>query len=223
MDSPLDPPAVPQQLMLSPELFDVPFLEAAKRFVFTGARLLSDPVEVENIVADLCLGASLRTVCARYHRSHNTIAAVMTALEATGKLDTLEKRIAKKLGFAQELALDRSIELLVGPTAVPPNVLPIMVRVYADKKAVLDGRPTAIVEHRDRELNTSAINDLVAQLPAIDLQPVPLQPERLQPGSLQPEALQPDRLQPGREAAEDGRLESAAAAGAGNVTRDAKP
>lgn len=160
------------QLSLSPEIFDLPLLEAAQRYIHTGQRLLSDTQEVESIVADLRLGSSLRTVAARYHRSHNTIAAILEALEKSGKLDTLERRVARKLGFAQEMALDCSIDALLAGK-VPPNVLPIMVGVFADKKALLDGKPTAIVQHQDREISVASLNSLVNALPVVDVEVLP--------------------------------------------------
>jgi hypothetical protein len=164
--------AAPAQLSFSPEIFELPFLEATKRFIHTGRRLLSDPELIESIVSDLRLGASLRTVCARYHKSHNTIAAILECLEQNGKLDTLERRISRKLGVASEMALDCSLELLHAGK-VPANVLPIMLGVFSDKKALLDGRPTSIVQHTEREISVSALNSLVTSLPIVDVDVVP--------------------------------------------------
>lgn len=120
-------------------------VEACKSYVHSGKTTCRDQERAQAIVQHYLESGSLLATARRFTCSPNTIKAVLAILEQAGKLDDLKQRVSSKLGIVAELATDRSIEMLQNGT-VPANVLPIMLGVAVEKKALLDGEATQRVE-----------------------------------------------------------------------------
>ena len=173
--SPLLAETLQPALFLPSEMPELPALaEAAKQFLHTGKITCKNEERAAAIASKYLETGSLLATARWFHVSPNTVKAVTEVYEATGKLDDLKQRMSRKLGTIIELTSDRSIEALEAGK-VPPNVLPIMLGVAIEKKALLDGEATQRVETiRAEPLDAS---DVLAYLrskaiaaPAIDVQ-----------------------------------------------------
>jgi len=123
---------------------------AAAKWEHNGRYTLNDEVLCAEIAERVLTGLSNRAIARLLRVSRSTVRAVMFVLEERGKLGPLKQRLSRKLGYALELCVDRSIEALED-NKVPMNVLPILGGVWFDKKALIDGDPTARVEHGQAE------------------------------------------------------------------------
>jgi len=74
--------------------------------------------------------------------SRRSVKAVTRVFEERGKLAPLKERLSAKMADLIELGLDVLRDKLERDQ-VPANVLPIVIGVLSDKKALLDGDPTA--------------------------------------------------------------------------------
>lgn len=149
------------QATLFPELGVV---EAAKRWEHNGVTTCKD----EELCAGICeaaiQGHSQRWIARTFGVGPMTVRAVIEEMERRGKMRALKERVRSKLGVAIELGIERAVEMLEAGS-VPANVLPIMVGVFSDKKALLDGEPTMIVRSADSELTVEALNRVIEGLP----------------------------------------------------------
>lgn len=127
------------------------------------------------IMTRVLAGMSEREAAKLFRVGRNTIAALKRKWESEGKLEPLKRRLVAKLGRAVELGVENSIELLE-KGQVPANVLPIMVGVFVEKRALLEGEPTAIVHQVKREITP---DDLAKALDAIDVEASIVAPKAL--------------------------------------------
>lgn len=123
---------------------------AATKWEHNGRYTLNDEVLCDEIAERCVMGFSARSIARTLHVSRLTVRAVMQVLEDRGKLGPLKQRMSRKMGYAIDLCLDRSIEALE-EDRVQVNVLPILAGVLFDKKSLLDGDPTARVAHQAAE------------------------------------------------------------------------
>jgi len=156
-----------QPELFSPDSLDTRFVEELVHYSHTGKSLTSDPEELAAIVESLCAGMSQRAVARRFRRSRSTIRKAVAALEEAGKLEPLEKRSSRKMGAIIESGLE-ALQERVDRDEVPANVLPVMIGILSDKKAVLDGKPVSIQETR-QVLSIESFNEIVSRLPAAKL------------------------------------------------------
>jgi hypothetical protein len=136
-----------QPALFQPEdLPSVPMLiEAAKRCVHTGKIAGKDEERANEVLMQYLQCGSLLATAKRFQVSPNTVKALLEIYEAAGKLDDLKQRVSRKLGTIIELTADRTIDALMAGT-IQGNVLPIMLGVSIEKKALLDGDATSRVE-----------------------------------------------------------------------------
>jgi transposase-like protein len=133
-------------LFLSSDLPALPQLEAAtKRYVHSGKITCKDEERAAAIAQAFLETGQYLTVARRFHISPNTVHAVVGVLEREGKLDDFKTRVSRQLGLLAQVSLEAAIEA-VRAGKCPANVLPINVGVALDKKALLDGDPTARIE-----------------------------------------------------------------------------
>lgn len=177
-----------------PALFqvqDMPALpalvEAAKRFIHSGKVTCKDEERAQSIAQAYLECGRILTVARRFAISPNTVHAVLGVLESAGKLDDLKQRVSKSLGLLAEVSAERSIELVLEGKC-PPNVLPIMMGVSLDKKALLDGEATHRVEAVvSAPIGVQDVLDYLAQagqpVPAIDVASIvlPADPKEIKP------------------------------------------
>lgn len=124
----------------------------------TGTTLERRQVLFDEICMRLVEGVSQRTIARKYGVGRNTLAAMATRLEAAGKLEPYKKRVSRKLGLLVELGTDLMLER-VERGDVPTNVLPVMVGIAFDKRALLENEPTAILGTQGKEEFTQAAYD----------------------------------------------------------------
>jgi hypothetical protein len=128
-----------------PERSDL--LGMVRGFQHTGKTTCKNEGLCWSICEDVLLGLSMRFIARKYCVSRNTIAAIVELMEKTGKMEPLKRRLSRKLGYAVELAVDNSIEMLEDKR-VPANVLPVLAGIFFDKRALIDGDATVIIEQR---------------------------------------------------------------------------
>jgi transposase-like protein len=92
----------------------------------------------------LCEGVSQRRIAREFGVSRNTLAKLIERLETAGKMEPHKKRMSRKLARVIEAGTEEFMTMLE-EGRVPVNVLPVAVGIFSDKKALLDGEPTAIV------------------------------------------------------------------------------
>ena len=162
---------------------DNPKLQAAaKQFIHSGKIICKDGERAAAIAQAFLECGQILPVAKRFHVSPNTVQAVVEVLEQAGKLDDLKQRVSRKLGLVAELGAERLLDKLEAG-AVPANVLPSVVGVAIDKKALLDGDPTSRVA-TEVSVKIEA-GDVLAYLtkrglprPAIDVESTVTTPER---------------------------------------------
>jgi len=140
------PPAVAEGHE-QPPLFAMPeqphLVEKAKEFVHTGKITGKDGELCAAIVEAYASGLfSIRAISARLHVGRETVRTILRLAENGGKLGQAKQRVSAKMARAIETSLDVFMEKL-DADKVPINVLPIAIGVFSDKKAMLDGDPTA--------------------------------------------------------------------------------
>lgn len=133
-----------QPALFAPEqLPELPALvTAAKAYAHNGRTTCRDEEHAQALLEHYLATGSLRATARRFHVSPHTITAVLVVFEANGKLAALKERVSSKLGVVIELATDCLIENLAAGT-VQSNVLPIVLGVAVEKKALIDGEATS--------------------------------------------------------------------------------
>ena len=156
------------------QLPDAPgLMKAAHAHAHTGKTTCKDEELCEQMLSYYLSTGSLRAAAKRFQMSAHTISAVMQIYEASGKMAALKQRLSTKLGVSIELATDLLNEKLLDGS-VQANVLPIVIGVGVEKKALLDGEATSRVEAAPAA--PAQLDDLVSYLksqgvaaPAIDV------------------------------------------------------
>lgn len=121
-------------------------VEAGRKYLHTGKTASRNEELCEAIVTAYASGlVSIRSLAKRLHVGRETIKVIVGMAERAGKLGPLKERIAGKMGRGIELGMELLLERLESGD-VPSNVLPIVVGVLVDKKALLDGEATVRVE-----------------------------------------------------------------------------
>lgn len=131
----------PEQLPAAPAL-----LAAAKSYAHTGTTASKDEERAEQVLTYYVTTGSLRQTARHFQVSPNTIKAVLEIFSTAGKLDALKQRLSVKLGTVAELATDLLTEKLQDGS-VQANVLPIVIGVAVEKKALIDGEATSRTEN----------------------------------------------------------------------------
>lgn len=165
-----------EQLPAAPVL-----LAAAQRYAHTGKTACRDEERAEEVLAYYLTTGSLRLTAKHFQISPNTIKGVLNIFEECGKLDALKQRLSAKLGVTIELATDLLNEKLQ-EGSVQANVLPIVIGVGVEKKALIDGEATSRTESAPAQ--PARLEDLADYLrsqglnvPAIDV-PSTVQPAK---------------------------------------------
>jgi hypothetical protein len=78
-----------------------------------------------------------------------------------------EKQLTRQYGKILAVSAERYLDGLVSG-AIPAAQIPVGMGIVFDKKALLDGKPTSIVQHQDKTLNVDDFNAWVDQLPRIE-------------------------------------------------------
>jgi hypothetical protein len=144
---PIKPAEAAQPALFAPEQLPAQevLLEAAKRYAHTGKTACRDEELAEQVLKFYLTTGSLRLTARQFHVSPNTVSAMLTVFSANGKLDALKQRLSTKLGTMVELGTDLMIEKLQDGS-VQANVLPIVIGVGVEKKALIDGEATSRTE-----------------------------------------------------------------------------
>ena len=156
-----------RQCALFPE-FEEGLVDAArnKSFVHSGAFISRDQELCRSICTDLLTGISRRLIASRYSVSRNTVNAIREIMEERGELEPLKKEIAKRLDRCVIYSLE-NLEEAMADGKIAPGSLPIATAVLLDKKAALEGMPTARIEHvTTRKVNHDDLNAWLESLPS---------------------------------------------------------
>src|SRR5262245_31373899 len=174
MSSPLPTrpaPVQPDQAELFPELQerqDESLVERVKHkaFVHTGAFISRQDHLCRAIVSDLLNGVSRRVIAERYSVSRNSVNAIREILDARGELEPLKKELARRLDRCVIYSLENLEEALCAGE-IAKGSLPIALGILLDKKAALEGVPTARIEHiTSRKVTHEELNSWLESLPS---------------------------------------------------------
>jgi transposase-like protein len=146
------------------------FPEAKARRVFTGEVVARNQEKYRAIVEAIAGGHSCRDIAHRFGVSKNVVTAIRGA--EPDLVGTEKKRLSRKLGTAVELGVEAWIESLQAGTLKPESI-PVGVGILFDKRALIEGEPTARVEHVDTKIiRHEDINAYIDALPSVvDVQP----------------------------------------------------
>jgi|GEM_PF-1012234 len=129
-------------------LIDVPeteLVECVQQVRYSGKIACKLEDRAAKIVRLVLLRASVREIQRECHVDYRTVAAIVRIMEENGKLPALKQRLSDDLGEIAELSAANLKQKLLD-NEVPANVLPIVLGVAVDKKALVDGDPTARME-----------------------------------------------------------------------------
>ncbi len=153
---------------LGSELLSIEQDRAANKH--TGTTLARRTELRDAICVRLVEGVSQRRIAREFGVSRNTLARLAQLLEASGKMEPYKKRMSAKFAEVIEAGTDLLLQKLEDGT-VPANVLPVVVGVFADKKALLDNEPTAIIGTQVKaELTVESWEAWLAGLKTVDAQ-----------------------------------------------------
>lgn len=139
-------------------------IEATQRYKHNGKTATKDEERCFRIVESLLQGVSKRRTAKIHGVSRHTVDGIVLELERQGKLAPLKERLKVKFGQVIEASAEAVLDA-IDEGKLPPNVLPIVAGVFSDKKALLDGEPTAIVGHLDvKPVTAASLNDMIAGL-----------------------------------------------------------
>lgn len=154
------------------EEFDQGLVELARHRHEWNASLLSrDQERCEAICRDLMSGISRRLIAKRYGISRNSIHAIWEVLAERGGVEPLNKEIARRLNRCVTFSLE-NLEHALANNAIAAGSLPVATAILLDKKAQLDGLPTARIEHiTTRRPSHEELNAWLERLPSANAQP----------------------------------------------------
>lgn len=142
-------PAVEQE-----ELFDAEALPAGlellsidadeRRGRFTAERVCRNRERYEAIVTGLAEGLGVRQLCRAFRVSPHTVQTIRE--RESSRIATEKQEFSLRLGRVARLALERIEEEIEGGDMSGKD-LSVCLGIVLDKKALLDGEPTARVEH----------------------------------------------------------------------------
>jgi hypothetical protein len=112
---------------------------------YTGSTILKRRELVEAVCECLVLHWSERSIAERFKISRKSVPVIRLWAEANGKLAPYKERISKRLAGAFELGLD-TWEEGVRDGRVKPDQIPVAMGIFFDKRQLVEGEATAIVE-----------------------------------------------------------------------------
>jgi len=167
-------PAQPDQLVFPVlEEIDQHLVDLARRkaYVHSGAFVSRDEELCRSVCTDLLTGLSRRAIAARHGISRNSVNAIREVMEARGDLEPLRKEIARRLDRCVIYSLE-NLEDATAKNLIAAGQLPIATAVLLDKKAALDGLPTARIEHvTARRISHEELNAWLESLPSANPRP----------------------------------------------------
>jgi hypothetical protein len=159
------PVAQPEQRLLfamGAELLSVE--EDAKSGKYSGAIIEKNRDKVKAICGALAEGHGILRVAKAFGVSAHTVMGIRDRHPELIAIE--EKQLTRQFGKILAVSAERLLDGLVSG-AIAPAQIPVGMGIVFDKKALLDGKPTSIVQHQDKELNVDAFNAWVDQLPRI--------------------------------------------------------
>src|SRR5437016_1810916 len=95
---------------------------------------------------NLLSGVSRRVIAERYNISRNTVNAIRQVMDSRRELEPLKKEIARRLDRCVIYSLE-NLEEALSDGDIAAGSLPVAAAILLDKKAALEGQPTARIEH----------------------------------------------------------------------------
>jgi transposase len=122
----------------------------------TGRIVLKDHERISRLMDMVIYGESERAIAEKLGMGRNTVRKVKDILTERGKLEPQKKRISRRLGHVAE-ALTEDLLRDVESNALPAHVKPIALGILLDKKALLDGEPSQVIEVRRDGLSIESV------------------------------------------------------------------
>jgi len=114
---------------------------------FSGAIIEKQQELVSAVLADLVQGHSQRLIASKYSISRHTISGILSRAEASGKIAPYKQRLSAKLARAIEGGIEKYTEDLEAGK-IQGAQIPVGIGILSDKKALIDGEATEVIEHR---------------------------------------------------------------------------
>lgn len=138
-------PNAPDQPEFAPfSTFDSELVDECRKKLTTGTTAGKDGSKADRIVSDILSGVPWSVVMRAHKVGWHTISALVHAAESSGRVESLNNRLAATAGIVAEMAAERIADTLV-TGAVPAPGLSVAMGVATDKRALLTGLATAPV------------------------------------------------------------------------------
>jgi hypothetical protein len=174
----MDPPAVsqpglfPAAVQASWESHLVELVDGAggDRARYTGRTVEKDRELVDALMRGLIGGLGVKALSRLHRVSPQTVRGIRDRAEKAGRLGPYKERMLLKLSQASEDCVDVLLEGLADGT-VKAGAVSIPLGIIMDKRAMLDGAPSLIIEHR-HELSIDLLKRQIeeARASAVDIQ-----------------------------------------------------
>lgn len=159
-DGPVPEPEQRLLFELGAELLTVE--EDARKGKYSGAIIEKNREKVKAICGALAEGHGIIRVAKAFGVSTHTVIGIRE--RHPDLLAIEEKQLTRKYGTILALSAERYLEALVSGS-IPAAQLPVGMGIVFDKKALLDGKPTAIVRHQAKEISIEDLNALIEGMP----------------------------------------------------------
>jgi hypothetical protein len=136
--------------------------EDARRGLYSGKIIEKNRAKVRAICQALAEGIGVNRIAKAFGVNIRTVMGIRDRHPEL--IAAEEKLLSQQIGRVLKVGVDRYLEALLDG-AIPAAQIPVGMGILFDKKALLDGKPTAIVEHRQADLTVERLNELIEQLP----------------------------------------------------------
>lgn len=139
--------------------------EDAKVGRYSGAIVDRNRERLEAICNALAQGIGIKRVAQAFGASIHTVMAIRE--RHPDLIATEKKALSGQIGRILKLSADRYEEALV-EGAIAPGQIPVGFGIFADKKSLLDGDPTAIVEQRSSGPRTEDVRAYLERMTRVN-------------------------------------------------------
>lgn len=131
--------------------------EDARQGKYSGKIIDKHRAKVAAICNALAGGIGIIRIARAFGVSEHTVMAIRDRHPELIAME--EKELSRTYGKILKLSAERYLEALVSGS-IQPAQLPIGMGIIFDKKALLDGKPTQIVHHQEKDLTVEDLNRL---------------------------------------------------------------
>jgi hypothetical protein len=143
--------------------------EDARQGKYSGKIIEKHRAKVSAICNALAGGIGIIRIARAFGVSEHTVMAIRDRHPELIAME--EKELSRTYGKILKLSAERYLEALVAGS-IHPAQLPVGMGIVFDKKALLDGKPTQIVHHQEKDLTVEDLNRLFESMKVAKVAPV---------------------------------------------------